>query len=566
MERKFVTHRSAFPSISVARPFPWGWLLFGIFSRLLASATALRFANPDEWFQTVEFANLMQFGFMSKVFEVTAHLRNLSWPFVLRLPLAVAQLLDPGGVFTRIFVVKCFVGAIDLAVTFFFLIRIFSTLTASAKAHTDSKWFFNLFYGSFLLPWFWFSHSVRPSIEHMSSLAAMLAIALSADPRQRKTSYFLAGICFVLVGALRYPSALFSLGALAALLFYQRQNFLRYVLPGTLLGLVLFGLADWYYFGRAWESVWMYLQFNLFTGLSSKYFGSQSVTTYLQFFWDTFGNELILWGFPLLFLGLLTATRKLGQGQAWAFGTVIYLLGHLLPSHKEGRFLIPVLPFITYGALQFVWDHQTSLLRYWKQQRSRIISLGIVTLSCNAVHTLQEWRGEWGKLRWDYLQVVHIASTEIPCAIVTEMPLVSSFLYWRTPERIPEIPTATADIPATMNLATESPALAWIDRPSSCQNNATAFIHLRRRNDFFIDAGCKERPLYQSRLAQQLHSLARGTVMYSCSVDVLSKFTATPQPWPLVRNLPHIKNLPIYGISAEDFMNQIGGHETLPPL
>ena len=62
-----------------------------------------------------------------------------------------------------------------------------------------------------------------------------------------------------------------------------RTGVLRFS-AGVLAGLVVFGAADWHYYGRPWESLWMYLQYNVFTGTSASFFGSQPVSVYAEFF------------------------------------------------------------------------------------------------------------------------------------------------------------------------------------------------------------------------------------------------------------------------------------------
>jgi hypothetical protein len=91
------------------------WILAAAVFRLITSGTRSVFHHPDEWYQTVEFGNLLANGIISHTQEVSLHMRNMTWPWILSWPLTLARWISPDLVYLRVFVVQFSAGLANLA-------------------------------------------------------------------------------------------------------------------------------------------------------------------------------------------------------------------------------------------------------------------------------------------------------------------------------------------------------------------------------------------------------------------------------------------------------------------
>jgi len=561
------------------------WLLAALLLRIIAAWTNLRFGHPDEWHQTVEYANLLVNGVMTPVYEVGAHLRNLTLPILFQLPLLVAKFFHENEPFYRMFYSKLFVGLINLVVCW----RFACLLTEHAAV--QSVWMLRAILGALFLPWFVVSLSVRTSIEHFSALWFMLLAVLAANPRAHPRRFVWVGLLLALTVAVRYPSALFSLGYFVALLVKPAKwQELSLLVLGLAVGAVAFGLADLAVYGRPWESFWQYVQFNLLTGLSERHFGAQGPVVYLEFVWQHFGGILTPIGLPLLFLGTLGILDRFRLRCPVAWGSVFYFVGHLIPSHKEPRFLIPLLPMILLGAV-----HAVSLLRgssLWQRLLSNkklMLSLAAVSglsLVANFATALGELRGELFKARSEFFVVQKIvankqfggvsgenAGTTPPCALLSTAQILGSFLTYDSAGENMLQPTALLRFPTTSG---ESPSgqrasVQWIDSPAAaCLDGSGVFVHLSdddlRRHAWLMEENrCDDVALYHWSMTRWLAAKLRSTRLLECAPRVVDELDSSPTAVPLVRNIPRLPRLPPLGISADDFLLWTGGSELLPP-
>lgn len=531
----------------IAIPHLRNWFLFALVIRVLASITVLRFAHPDSWFQTVEFANLLQNGYMSWALESEAHMRNLSLASFLRLPLILAKWLHPDHMWFRVFLVKLFVAMLDLSIIFMFI----KTCIHTYKIHSPK--FQNLFFACFLLPWFVLSDAVQSSMEHLSSLASLLVlICLLSDLKKRKTAFFL-GLTLILVGAIRYPSILFSTGVLAALalkaLWERKWNFnLSFLLLGLISGIFIFGVSDSIYYGRPWESFWMYLHYNLFTGIASLTFGEQSAIVYLKHLWVYFGKELSFFGLFVIPFGLLSTLQGLKKLEPWAWGLMFYILGHLIPEHKEGRFIQPIFVILVFAALIFTWNHREKWKVYLQGRVRKIVcTLAILTLIANTVHSVEVMRGELFKSRSEFFLVQDISLKEKPCGLIANY---AASTYLRTHNKSPIIPTASFP---TFDTDDIFHSIRWLDRKDSCAANDVIYIHTKSSKEW-IDVGCTEKELYSSALLRGIARTLKGSKLYTCPASILAKFKSI-EVEAFVKSIKPIHRIPKLNATPDEFFH-----------
>jgi hypothetical protein len=180
-------------------------------------------------------------------------------------------------------------------------------------------------WGGFLI------YAARPLGDSLSVAALLPALLFAFRGRG-----FQSGLCLGLAFVIRYPSAVFAL-PIAVRLARKPRELLAFALGGLLV-LAALAALDYATWGAPLRSVFRHLAFNLKS--SSQRFGGQPFWWYGLMLLST---APILLGYHFV-RGLRRADLLVG-----AFAT--YLGALLVVSHKEARFLVPLLPvFIAIAA------------------------------------------------------------------------------------------------------------------------------------------------------------------------------------------------------------------------
>ena len=204
---------------------PW---LIALAAIHLWTAFGIRgYAFPDEWYQTLELANLLATGLghghATFSQEIGLHLRNLSWPALLTLPLRLADLIAPGNVTARFGLAHSFTGLLEL-LRVWGIWQVLTLALGLPSKHTTlspselprARWRALGMALSFF-PYFVLIDSIRLHGEHLSSIAFWAAAGLITRARWATT-----GFALVAIGAARYPSGIQSVGLLLGLIAQRR--------------------------------------------------------------------------------------------------------------------------------------------------------------------------------------------------------------------------------------------------------------------------------------------------------------------------------------------------------
>lgn len=547
------------------------WLLWALVIRLVSAATHSVWLHPDEWFQTVEFANLMARGFMSYTQEVDYHLRNLSWPWLLSWALRLSQWIAPEWIALRVYLVQAASGILDLTI----LWGVWQTLRAFRWRVEFPAWIQNLALALLVVPFFWVADSIRPSQEHLSAIALWLCLGFLARGRWAVSGFFV-----VAIAAMKYPAGLMSAGIFAAVwLGAWKQASSRLALRFTLgcaLGLLAFGWADWVYYGRPWESLWMYVQYNVLTGLSHLRFGAQGPEQYgfyLKGHWGGVLAPLALGLVPFLLYGVYRGIRRL---EPWAWALLFYAGGHLAISHKEPRFLGPIETLLIFGAVAGLAELRPRLRLRSRRTKAVMkaagIAVAVLLLIANGALFLRALWGETGIAIGTYFELsghlkrVSQGPEQAPvCAIVTVRRPISSQLPGLDADRIPE--PALGFFPVERRKPnfeqTTTRPLIWIEHAPQCEPQTRALLHLHHPDPRWNEQGCKLLPSGILRVIPESswsQALARGWARgswYECPSRVLSLFSQPETRRVLAREIPKLSTLPGPGISAEELVSRI---------
>ena len=529
------------------------WICFLIIVRLISAWTHMTYAHPDEWFKTIEFAKVLTTGLATYCQEAALHYTNLLWPFLLTIPLKLAQWLAPQSLQFRVFAFQFFSGVLDLGMFWAWWVLLSAQVATLKLTSRELKWGVALF----ALPYFLVHDSIRPSSEHLSAIALWISLALLVRKKPALSGFFAVAIF-----ALRYPGALFSTGIGLAVLVRafktkDKTEILHFAL-GCLLGIVICGIPDWIVYGRPWESFWMYLQYNLFTGMSTATFGAQPPQVYLSFFtwrWFRFVAPL---GVFLLAFGIPGLVRGLRKCEPWAFAFALFLLGHVLVKHKESRFLAPLELLFFWAAYSqwMVWLAEKRLQKFsrWRRPLKWIV---VLTLTANAAVFLKELRGDFWLTPGTYLELPrHLKDHPETCGVISVRHMTSVLL--------PDQP------PIGFTLPELGMPLIWRDRAPPCKTDDTILVHWDRPDPAWLVQRCQLEPSgFLTVLARDnwdwaiLSHWVSGP-WYACPTSILSFFSTVTVEKTVFSGFKKHENLPPLGATADD-VNAFDRNETPEP-
>lgn len=524
------------------------WILIAAFIRILASFTRVGWHYPDEWYQTIEFTRLLLGKPAIYTHETALHLRNLSWPVALMLPEWIAQVLSPHWTQFRLICAQLLAGMLDLCAIWAF---------ARLSRDWTARWR-TLGFALLIFPWFRVQDSVSIGAEHIADCLIWLALAsLAVQGAHRRWALLMAGLISTAIFAVKYPAGLVSLGLSIGVLAQairekQAKPFLYYV-AGLILGLGIFGAADWHYYGRPWESLWMYLQYNVLTDAGVTAFGHQSAMQYFDFFRSRWLHVLLPFGVAFAVVGAAALGRGIRRFEPWALAFLAYFLGHLLISHREERFMFPAEVLLLWGSLKYLAETRPD----WRAPRWLVVLFAISAL-INVPLFLKALFGETGTLNATYFEVdQHLIENPNTCAVISQH-LLSSLLIPGDPNPSQVFGVFHAERRKPTFPQAETASLGWYGNSPQCSPEQTVLLHVDRPDVAWVESGCK---LQRSGLLELLPQslwvpfLRRGWVSgpwYACSAAILERFKKQFAESPFLHEFAHFSELPPLGMSAKE--------------
>lgn len=270
-------------------------------------------------------------------------------------------------------------------------------------------WFFALFWGFSTL-------YSRPLLEAVSFAPACFLL-LAVQRKQPLRAGFWAG----LAGVFRYPSLLWSVGAVALWLWESKlsrfSGWFRALSLGLLgwgLAILLGGLADGMTYGKFLESFPAYWNFNQPGGPVAQMFGDDSLLVY----WKWFSFLFTPWLAPVFILVSIWALIRV---PSIAIFCLPYILGHFWTPHREPRFMLPLTPFLVL-ALALIWDQRESRL-------GRIVRVGIIAhLILNFLWYPLSFRAQWKSAQGVLLRHYSSMANQVRELVTLSDPLIDAWV------------------------------------------------------------------------------------------------------------------------------------------
>lgn len=320
------------------------------------------FYHADEHYQLIEFAGL-KLGTNTAAelaWEYKAEMRPTLQPaicFAIFKFLNTIHITDP---YHQAFVLRLLSAFLAIFIITFFI--------KSTKRFVGQGQLLPYYLLSFFL-WFIPAISVRFSSETWGGLALLLAVAIFLSQGHQKAKYILVGLVLGISFFIRFQMGFAIAGFGLWMLFFGevKKRELVALIIGFFMITALGTVLDAWFYSKLVFTPWNYFNVNILQGAAAG-FGSAPWYYYLA---NLFSAPSYVLGIPIFIcsVGLLVFNPK-----SFVLWLVIpFFIGHTFVSHKEVRFLFPIVyffPFIViygYGFLcKYLTDKRSqSLIKYF---------------------------------------------------------------------------------------------------------------------------------------------------------------------------------------------------------
>ena len=291
--------------------------------RLAAIVAFPSLHHPDENFQLFEQAHRIAFGYGVVPWEFRDGIRSPVLPYVLA---ALFRISEPvvGGPEGYLLVARAVLAAVSLlGVAAVYRMGERTSRTHALMAGVVAATWFELVY-----------FAGRPLTEAVATTFLLVALSLASVPPQRLAFRRLVAIGFCLGLALMLRIHL-AVGLLVVAAWVGRFDLRGRWAPmalGGLAPLVVFGVADWLYWGAPFSSYVAALRIDLFEGKASIY-GVESPAYFFEQLNDIWAGAL-----PAMAALILLRARA---SALWIMAALAIIACHMAIPHKEYRFVFP---------------------------------------------------------------------------------------------------------------------------------------------------------------------------------------------------------------------------------
>lgn len=339
-------------------------LLTAFLFHVCAAIFSIGYHQCDELFQVYEFAGY-KLGLNNAndmPWEFHEQMRSGIQPLIVYCVTKLFNLFSIHNPFT----IALFLRTLQATISF---IAIVSLLKILEKEMLISKlkgwlWAFTLFF--WCLPYF----HARFSSENFSSTLFIFGLVIllnNLNKRSTIISYLFAGFLFGISFLCRFQISFFIIGLFGWLLFIQRAQlkFLLIIFFGSIIALGLGLLIDHWMYGKITFTWWNYLNLNLFKNKASIY-GSEPIYYYLQ---ESLVQLVPPFSLIIIFSCFVFWKKNTRHVITWI--TIPFIFLHFFVSHKELRFLFPVLnflPFMVIFYFQSIWVSTNNFILFFKRK------------------------------------------------------------------------------------------------------------------------------------------------------------------------------------------------------
>jgi len=358
---------------------PWLVLLFFMSVRLSMVYIVQTCFVPDEYWQTVEVAHKMVFGYGHLTWEWTRGIRSYIYPAFLATVFSVLKYFDLDSVNAVVY------GP-----------RILQAVTSAVGDYCFLRWYRNHNSGQGLWAmfalttnWFWLYCGSRTLINAFETTLNTVALYLFPWNQSKIHKISFSFLWFVAIACIVRPTAVviwLPLCVYHCVLSYHRvtQVVKNYILVGLVVAAAA-TMLDTYFYGKITFTPWGFLQANIMNDIGV-FYGTHPLHWYINIGIPVvLGVHLVpflLGSFKALMYDRINVEKVLLFAIVW---TVAVLS---LVRHKEVRFVLPLFPMFVYIESSWLscWSRKVHRLMLWIVAVGMVVANGALLVYFGLVH------------------------------------------------------------------------------------------------------------------------------------------------------------------------------------
>ncbi len=286
----------------------------------------------DEHYQIIEFAGYIN-GWNDAndlAWEFNSQIRSSIQPYFAALILKFCGWINVTNPFSQAFALRLLTALFSV-----FSITIFVNSVKSLISKKFWKPFILLSYFIWFLPYI----NVRFSSETWSGLFLLLSISILITKNKNLTQYWWIGILLGLSFLFRFQAGIVIATIGCWLLIKDKISLINIAMIslGFIFIFFLGVISDFFFYGNLTITPWNYFYVNLIEGVASNF----GVSPFYFYFQEIYFKSFIPFG-VLIFTSIIIAIIK--KREELIFWIVlIFIISHSLISHKEFRFIFPII-------------------------------------------------------------------------------------------------------------------------------------------------------------------------------------------------------------------------------
>lgn len=348
--------------------------LLAVVVRIMAGIFSEGFHHKDELFQVLEPAYGLLHGEWFRTWEWERGIRSWFLPGTyagLMAAFEAVGLRDSGALAVALRICSGLLSLLSVWGVYVIGLRFFDRKVALASATFVAFWPTLIYF------------SVRTLSEPLSASLFIVSAALCLYPSSGKKGptdrdSLIAGVLAAVSFGVRFQCGVLISSLALVLATQKRWRSAIIFSAATLTGIFALGLLDLFTWGSFLHSAVEYLRFNVIEGGAARDFGTDPwhryITTLVRFF--TFPVAILMLVFSIS--ALVSKERVKKTWPLWAL-IIPFVAVHQIITHREPRFIIPVLPYF----ILIVVATATNLLRRHQRIQSSLAALvGVCALVC----------------------------------------------------------------------------------------------------------------------------------------------------------------------------------------
>lgn len=368
------------------------WFL-ALLLRILAAFFSKGYTHPDEHFQAIEIAYREIFNYGLIPWEFIAGARSWVFPYIVLIIFKIEIALGLIDIEQLLVGVRLFSGIISMIsviVAYYFTKKVFGKIAGLFATGFIAFWYDFIFWSTrtmadglamnftFLGTYLIYNCCTPTSQESLPKNKINPTTGQKKTTKKALLESIFAGFCIGFSYMLKFPVAIIAIPIVIWLLIHKKGFYLLCFSGTAILMLLIQGVIDIFTWGSFLHSTIVFVNYNIISGQSAKH-GSFPFFSYIPLIAARF---MAFSPFFLLFIILGIQKKK---KIVYLLGTALFfLIVFSLISHKEYRFVFPIIPYLVMIASKGVIKFPKFIK---KEQLKTGVYTGIIiiTLTCSTV-------------------------------------------------------------------------------------------------------------------------------------------------------------------------------------